>query len=333
MFIRYRLFEHAKAWKVMKVLITGGAGFIGSNFVRYILNEYPSAEVSVLDKLTYAGNLNNLIDVLTDIELVKGDIRDKRVVDRAMHGCESVINFAAETHVDRSIADAGAFVQTDIVGTHVLLEAAKEHQVKQYIQISTDEVYGSIVEGSFKETDPLNPSSPYAASKAGADLLVMSYVKTYGLPCTITRSSNNYGPYQHPEKLIPHFVTNAIRDHPLTIYGRGDNIRDWIHVHDNCRAIDLVRRKGKSGEVYNIGAGNERNNLDITKAILQLLGKPSTLMSFTVDRPGHDYRYSVDCSKIEALGWRSEIAFGEGLEETIRWYSSNEWWWAPLVSQ
>ncbi len=317
----------------MRLLITGGAGFIGSNFVHYILTEYPSAEVSVLDKLTYAGNVNNLKDILADIELVKGDICERRIVDRSMRDCESVINFAAETHVDRSIANAQTFVQTDIVGTNVLLEAAKENQVRQYIQVSTDEVYGSIQEGSFKETDLLNPSSPYAASKAGADLLVSSYVKTYGLPCVITRSSNNYGPYQHPEKLIPHFVTSAIRDRPLTIYGRGDNVRDWVHVRDNCKAIDLIRRRGKSGEIYNIGAGNEKSNLEVTKAILQLLGKPSTLMSFTADRPGHDYRYSVNCSKIQALGWRPEIAFDDGLEQTIDWYKDNEWWWTPLVSQ
>ncbi|MGZ4901536.1 MAG: dTDP-glucose 4,6-dehydratase [Halobacteriota archaeon] len=316
----------------MKLLITGGAGFIGSNFVRHILTEYPSAEVSVLDKLTYAGNVNNLKDVRADIELIKGDICDKEIVSRSIRNCEGVINFAAETHVDRSIVDAQAFVQTDIVGTHVLLEAAKEHNVKQYLQISTDEVYGSIKEGSFREGAPLNPSSPYAASKAGADLLALSYAKTYGLPCAITRSSNNYGPYQHPEKLIPHFITNALRNRPLTVYGRGDNVRDWIHVCDNCRAIDLVRRKGKSGEVYNIGGGNERSNLEITKTILELLGKPSTLMSFTADRPGHDYRYSVDCSKIQALGWRSETAFKEGLAQTVSWYKDNEWWWAPLVS-
>ncbi|MGZ4929693.1 MAG: dTDP-glucose 4,6-dehydratase [Halobacteriota archaeon] len=316
----------------MKLLITGGAGFIGSSFVRHILTEYPSAEVSVLDKLTYAGNVNNLKDVRADIELIKGDICDKEIVSRSIRNCEGVINFAAETHVDRSIVDAQAFVQTDIVGTHVLLEAAKEHNVKQYLQISTDEVYGSIKEGSFREGAPLNPSSPYAASKAGADLLALSYAKTYGLPCAITRSSNNYGPYQHPEKLIPHFITNALRNRPLTVYGRGDNVRDWIHVCDNCRAIDLVRRKGKSGEVYNIGGGNERSNLEITKTILELLGKPSTLMSFTADRPGHDYRYSVDCSKIQALGWRSETAFKEGLAQTVSWYKDNEWWWAPLVS-
>ncbi len=317
----------------MKLLITGGAGFIGSNFVRYILTKYPSAEVRVLDKLTYAGNENNLKDVRPDIELIKGDICEKKSVEQSIRDCESVINFAAETHVDRSIVDARAFVYTDIVGTHVLLEAVKEHQVKQYIQVSTDEVYGSIKQSSFKETDPLNPSSPYAASKAGADLLVSSYTKTYGLPCTITRSSNNYGPYQHPEKLIPHFVTSAIKDRPLTVYGRGDNVRDWIHVHDNCKAIDLVRRKGKSGEVYNIGAGNERSNLEITKSILRLLGKPSTLMTFVADRPGHDFRYSVNCSKIQALGWGPQITFEEGLEQTVRWYKENEQWWEPLLSQ
>ncbi len=317
----------------MKLLITGGAGFIGSNFVRYVLTEHPSADVSVLDKLTYAGNINNLQEVLPDIELIKGDISDRQVVDRSMRGCDDVINFAAETHVDRSIIDAQAFVQTDIVGTHILLEAAKQHNVRRYVQISTDEVYGSIKEGSFKETDPLNPSSPYAASKAGADLLVLSYVKTFNLPCVITRSSNNYGPYQHPEKLIPHFVTSAIRNRPLTVYGRGDNVRDWVHVHDNCKAIDLVRQKGKSGDIYNIGAGNERNNLEITKAILQLLKKPSALMQFVADRPGHDYRYSVNSSKIQTLGWEPELMFERALEQTIHWYKDNEWWWAPLVSE
>ncbi len=315
----------------MRVLVTGGAGFIGSNFVRYILAEYPSTDVRVLDKLTYAGNVDNLKEVLADVELIKGDIRDTQVVDRSMRDCDCVINFAAETHVDRSIVDAHAFVQTDIVGTHVLLEAAKGYGVKRYVQVSTDEVYGSIREGSFRETDPLNPSSPYAASKAGADLLVVSYVKTYSLPCAITRSSNNYGPYQHPEKLIPHFVTSALRNRPLTIYGRGDNVRDWLHVYDNCRAIDLVLRKGKDGEIYNIGAGNERSNLEVTNAILQLLGKPSTLMSFTTDRPGHDFRYSVDCSKIRKLGWRPETTFNEGLAQTVQWYEDNEWWWGPLV--
>ena len=315
----------------MKLLVTGGAGFIGSNFVRYILTKYKSCEIVVLDKLTYAGNISNLKDVITDIEFVTGDICNEAAVNRSAKDCDCVINFAAETHVDRSIIDSAAFVRTDVMGTRVLLEAAKDEQVELYIQVSTDEVYGSIGKGSFTETDVLNPSSPYAASKAGADLLVLSYFKTYDFPCVITRSSNNYGPYQHPEKMIPRFITSAIKNHPLTIYGQGDNIRDWIHVADNCKAIDFVRERGTPGETYNIGAGNEKKNLEVTKSILQLLGKPLSLLIFTADRPGHDYRYSLDCSKIQSLGWSPETTFEDGLAQTVSWYQDNEWWWSPLL--
>jgi dTDP-glucose 4,6-dehydratase len=315
----------------MRVLITGGAGFIGSNFVHHMLNTHQSVELVVLDKLTYAGNVENLRDVLDSIRFVKGDICDEGPVKLLMKDCDCVINFAAETHVDKSIVNSAAFVQTDILGTHVLIEAAKDNQIERFVQVSTDEVYGSIRSGSFSELDKLDPSSPYAASKAGADLLLSSYFKTYNFPCVITRSANNYGPYQHPEKLIPHFITNAIRNNKLTVYGQGHNIRDWIHVEDNCKAIDYVRQMGKTGEVYNIGAGNEKSNLDVTKAILQLLDKPSTLMTFTKDRLGHDFRYSLDCSKIKALGWQPRISFEDGLAQTVRWYQENELWWSPLV--
>jgi dTDP-glucose 4,6-dehydratase len=315
----------------MRVLITGGAGFIGSNFVHYMLNTHQSVELVVLDKLTYAGNVENLKDVLDSIRFVKGDICDEGPVKLLMKDCDCVINFAAETHVDKSIVNSAAFVQTDILGTQVLIEAAKDNQIERFVQVSTDEVYGSIRSGSFSESDKLDPSSPYAASKAGADILLSSYFKTYKFPCVITRSANNYGPYQHPEKLIPHFITSAIRNNKLTVYGQGHNIRDWIHVEDNCKAIDYVRQMGKTGEVYNIGAGNEKSNLDVTKAILQLLDKPSTLMTFTKDRLGHDFRYSLDCSKIKALGWQPRISFEDGLEQTVRWYQENELWWSPLV--
>jgi dTDP-glucose 4,6-dehydratase len=315
----------------MRVLVTGGAGFIGSNFVRYMLSKCSDAEIVVLDKLTYAGNMSTLKDVLTDIEFFKGDICDETIVKRSMRDCDCVVNFAAETHVDRSITNSAAFVQTDVVGTHVLLEAARDYSVERFVQISTDEVYGSIKRGSFSETDTLHPSSPYAASKAGADLLALSYFTTYDFPCVITRSSNNYGPFQHPEKLIPRFITRAIRDRELTVYGQGDNVRDWIHVADNCAAIDCVRRMGKTGETYNIGAGNEKSNLEMAKAILQLVGKPSTLIAFTQDRLGHDQRYSLNCSKIQSLGWQPAISFEDGLAQVVHWYQGHEWWWSPLV--
>ncbi|NOX88432.1 MAG: dTDP-glucose 4,6-dehydratase [Calditrichaeota bacterium] len=314
------------------ILVTGGAGFIGSNFVRYMIDKYPDYRIIVLDALTYAGNRENLIDLEKHPRYLfyHGDIGDEKVVDNLMSNVDAVVNFAAETHVDRSIHEAGKFIETDIRGTFVLLEAAKKHNIERFLHISTDEVYGSIENGSFKETDPLLPNSPYSASKAGGDLLVRSYFKTYGLPVLITRSSNNYGPYQYPEKLIPLFVTNAIDNAPLPLYGDGKNVRDWIFVEDNCSAIDFVLHKGEFGEIYNIGAGNERENIFITNFILEYLNKPKSLIKYVKDRPGHDRRYSVDTAKIRALGWEPKWSLEEGLKQTIDWYLENETWWRKI---
>jgi len=317
---------------MQKILITGGAGFIGSNFVKYVLAEHPEAELIVLDKLTYAGNLDNLKEVWDDARFtfVKGDICDGQVVEKNMSGCDAVVNFAAETHVDRSIGDAGAFVRTDVYGTHVLLEAVRKLKVGRYIQISTDEVYGSVGQGSSREGDPLNPSSPYAASKAGADLLVLSYYVTHGLPVLITRSSNNFGANQYPEKLIPLFVTNALEDTPLPLYGDGLNVRDWLYVQDNCRAIDLVLQRGEVGEIYNVGGDNEKTNREITDLILRILDKPKSLVKIVKDRPGHDRRYSLNSEKIKSLGWTPKARFEDDLERTVRWYAENEAWWRKI---
>jgi dTDP-glucose 4,6-dehydratase len=315
----------------MRILITGGAGFIGSNFVRYMLEKKPHDELTVLDKLTYAGNLNNLKNVMKKIKFIKGDIRDKKVVESAVKNCDVILNFAAETHVDRSIIGAGTFIKTDILGTHRLLEAAKKNKVKKFIQISTDEVYGSREEGSFKEDDRLNPSNPYSASKGGADLLVHSYFVTYDLPIIITRSTNNFGSYQYPEKLIPKFIINAILNKPLPLYGDGSNIRDWLYVWDNCSAIELILQKGDVGEIYNVSGENEKTNLWITKTILNELKKPKDLIEFVEDRPGHDKRYSIDCTKIKKFGWKPEHRFEDALKKTIHWYKDNEWWWRPII--
>lgn len=314
----------------MKILVTGGAGFIGSNFVRYMLEKY-NYEIVVLDKLTYAGRVENLQDV--KISFVKGDICTKEDVEKSMKDCDAVINFAAETHVDRSIREAGVFVKTDVLGTHTLLEAARKFDVEKFIQISTDEVYGSTGEGSFKEGDILEPSSPYSASKAGADLLVKAYYKTYGLPVLITRSSNNFGPYQYPEKLIPVLILNALHDKPLPVYGNGKNVRDWIYVLDNCSGIDLVFQKGKIGEIYNIGANNEMRNIDVARLILKELDKPESLIQYVKDRPGHDFRYSLDTTKIRELGWRPQYSFKDALRKTINWYKENKEWWESLIKE
>ncbi len=317
-----------------RFLVTGGAGFIGSNYIRYLLQKYDDVAVVNLDKLTYAGNLDNLREVEKHprYRFVQGDICDAMLVDELMDETDVVVNFAAESHVDRSIGKPDDFIRTDVFGTFVLLEAARFHRVRKFIQISTDEVYGSIEQGSFKESDALMPSSPYAASKAGADRLAYSYFVTYGLPVIITRCSNNFGPYQYPEKLIPLFVTNALEDKPLPIYGDGKNVRDWIYVEDHCDAIDFILAYGKSGEAYNIGGGAERNNLEITGLILAALQKPRSLMTFVKDRLGHDRRYSLDTGKLAALGWRPKHDFTAALQFTIEWYVKNRWWWEKLKS-
>jgi len=314
----------------MIILITGGAGFIGSHFVRHTLEKHPEHDIVVLDKLTYAGRKENLHDVLDSVRFIHGDICLPDDVDKAMDGCDMVFNFAAESHVDRSITGAGAFVNTNVWGSYILLEAARRHRIARFIQVSTDEVYGSCLNGSFTEGDIANPSSPYAATKASADLLALSYERTYGLPVLITRSSNNFGPYQYPEKVIPLFITNALEGKPLPVYGDGRNVRDWIYVQDNCAAIDFVSQNGTPGEIYNIAAKNERENLEIVDQILQLLKKPRELVRFVQDRPAHDRRYSLDVTKITALGWAPTTPFQDALTDTIEWYQNNEWWWKPL---
>jgi dTDP-glucose 4,6-dehydratase len=318
----------------MRIVVTGGAGFIGSNFVRFLLGKYADVEVVNLDKLTYAGNLENLRDVESDTRysFVRGDICDAAVVRAALDGADAVVNFAAETHVDRSISGPQDFISTDVLGTHTLLEAVRGLGVKRFLQISTDEVYGSTETGSFTEKSDLAPSSPYSASKAGGDLQVLAYHRTYGAPVLITRSSNNYGGWQYPEKIIPLFITNAIDDLPLPVYGDGLNVRDWLYVEDNCAAIDAVLHKGELGEVYNIGGGNEVPNLALTRRILELLDKREDLIRYVVDRPGHDRRYSIDCAKVRALGWEPAVAFEDGLERTVAWYRDNPEWWRRIKS-
>jgi dTDP-glucose 4,6-dehydratase len=316
------------------LLITGGAGFIGSNFVRYLLREHPDYHVVVYDKLTYAGNVSSLLDVHDDprYRFVRGDIADKHSLADAIRDnqIDTLVNFAAESHVDRSILEPDAFIHTDVVGTYILLEAARRFGLERLHQVSTDEVYGSIAAGAFKEGDPLEPNSPYSASKAGGELMVRAYHETYGLNTVVTRGSNTFGPYQYPEKVAPLFITNAIDDEPLPLYGDGRQVRDWLYVLDHCAGIDLVLHRGQAGEVYNLGGGNERHNLDVTRHILRLLGKPETLIRPVADRPGHDRRYALDCSKIHALGWRPTRDFQAALAETVDWYRQNEWWWRPI---
>jgi dTDP-glucose 4,6-dehydratase len=317
------------------VLVTGGCGFIGSNFIHYLLENDPSVTVVNFDCLTYAGNLENLEDVANHprYRFVRGDITDLETVQAALgDGVDAIINFAAESHVDRSIHDSGPFVATNVLGTQVLLDVARTHGVARYIQISTDEVYGSLgAAGAFTEQTPLAPSSPYAASKAAADLLVRSYVHTFGLPAIITRCSNNYGPYQFPEKLIPLFITNLLRNEPVPIYGDGLNVRDWIHVRDHCAGVYQVWRRGRVGEVYNLGGRCERTNLALTHALLEATGKPQSLIRHVPDRPGHDRRYAIDCSKSEKeLGWHPMVPFEDGLRETVRWYREHDDWVANI---
>jgi len=317
----------------MRLLVTGGAGFIGSNFIRHIMKKYPECRVINLDKLTYAGNLDSLknIENSPNYTFVKGDICDRKIVDGLAKDVDAIINFAAQTHVDRSIIDASDFIRTNIDGTYNLLEATKRYNVSRFVQISTDEVYGSTGEGSFRETSPLSPSSPYAASKAAADMLVHSYRVTFNLPVIIARSSNNFGPYQYPEKIIPLFITNALEDKQVPLYGDGMNVRDWLYVIDNCQGIDLILHKGREGEIYNIGGGNELRNIDLTRMVLKILGKPESLIQPVKDRPGHDRRYSIDSSKIEReLGWTPRFNFERALRETVKWYVDNQWWWKKL---
>jgi dTDP-glucose 4,6-dehydratase len=318
----------------VKLLVTGGAGFIGSNFVRHVLGSHPEDSVINLDKLTYAGNLENLRDIEKDprYRFVRGDICDGTLVRDLMDGADAVVHFAAETHVDRSNAAADEFLRTNANGTFTLLEAARERKVRRFVAIGTDEVYGSIAKGAAREGDALNPSNPYSASKAAADLLARAYWTTHRLPVLITRSSNNFGPYQYPEKVIPLFITNALEDKPLPLYGDGKNVRDWLYVLDNCAAIDLVLRKGKDGEIYNIGGGHEVENVALTRQVLHLLGKPESLITPVTDRPGHDRRYALDSSKVAALGWKPAHSFASALQATVAWYREHESWWQPIKS-
>ena len=318
----------------MKLLVTGGAGFIGSNFVRHVLREHPDDRVVNLDKLTYAGNPANLADVERDprYTFVQGDVCDGAVVRELLRDVDAVVNFAAESHVDRSLVEPDAFLRTDVFGVFTLLEAVRELRIPRFLHISTDEVYGSVPEGSSTEMAPLRPSNPYSASKAAGDLLALSYARTHGVPVVITRSSNNFGPYQYPEKIVPLFITNALDDEALPLYGDGRNVRDWLYVLDNCAAIDLVLRRGRDGEVYNIGGGHEVENIVLTREILRLTGKPQTLIRRVTDRPGHDRRYSVDSTKVGGLGWAPRHPFPTALESTVRWYREHEGWWRPLKS-
>ena len=318
---------------MVDVLVTGGAGFIGSNFVRYVLAAHPDWRVTTLDKLTYAGRRENLHDVMDDPRhtFVHGDICDGEAAGPLVERANVVVHFAAETHVDRSIMAAGDFIRTDVEGTFVLLEAARRASaLRRFVQISTDEVYGSVAEGASTERDELRPRNPYSASKAGADRLAYSYFATYDVPVIVTRASNNYGPYQFPEKVIPLFVTNLVDDLTVPLYGDGGNVRDWLHVLDHCRAVDHLIEVGTNGEVYNIGGGNEVPNLDLTHRILALMDKPESLIRRVPDRPGHDRRYALDTGKLRGLGWAPQVAFEQGLAETIDWYRRNEWWWRPI---
>jgi dTDP-glucose 4,6-dehydratase len=316
----------------MRLLVAGGAGFIGSNYVRHRLRHSPDDEIRVLDKLTYAGRPENLAEAPKGrVELIEGDIAEPDAVRAALEGCEAVVNFAAESHVDRSIESPGEFIQTDVYGTYVLLEAARDGGVR-LLQISTDEVYGDLEQGSATESSPLAPSSPYAASKAGGDLIVSAFARTYGAEALILRASNNYGPYQHPEKLIPLCILNALAGDPLPIYGDGMQVRNWLFVEDCCAAVDLVLRRGEPGLAYNVGGPDEVTNLEVVRRILELTGRDDSLIEHIRDRPGHDRRYSLASERLAELGWQPQVDFGEGLERTVSWYRDNEGWWAPIRS-
>jgi dTDP-glucose 4,6-dehydratase len=314
----------------VKVLVTGGCGFIFSNFIRFALKKHPSWEIINLDALTYAGRLENTKDFVKNknYTFIKGNICNQKIVEQLVKKADIIINAAAESHVDRAFQKPVDFIKTNVYGTYVLLEAAKKHKIKLFIQIGTDECYGSIKKGYFKESDPLCPSSPYSASKASADLLALSYFTTYGLPVIVTRTTNNFGPYQFPEKFLPRLITNGLLGKNLPVYGQGKNVRDWLYVLDNCRAIDLVIQKGQPGEIYNIGhGGREYTNLEVAKMIVEKL---DTKIEFVADRPGHDLRYALNCDKIKKLGFKPSYDFKKGLETTINWYQQNPWWWQPL---
>ncbi len=321
---------------MVEVLVTGGAGFIGSNFVRYALQAHQDWRITTLDKLTYAGRMETLHDVIDNPRhrFVRGDVADAEVAGPLVKAAEIVVHFAAETHVDRSILEAGEFLRTDVIGTFVLLEAARaSRNLRRFVQISTDEVYGSVAAGSSTESDELRPRNPYSASKAGADRLAYSYWATYGVPVIVTRASNNYGPYQFPEKIIPLFITNALDNISVPLYGEGVNVRDWLHVMDHCRGIDLVIERGTIGDVYNIGGGNEVRNVDLTRLLLRLAERPESLIRTVQDRQGHDLRYSLDTTRLRSLGWTPRVGFEQGLSETVRWYRENEWWWRPIKDE
>jgi dTDP-glucose 4,6-dehydratase len=318
------------------LLVCGGAGFIGSNFVRYMLKKYPAVQIVVYDKLTYAGNLDNLEPVSQDprYKFLQGDIAEHGSVTRALESnqIDTVVNFAAETHVDRSILDPDAFVHTNVMGVYILLEESRKCGVERFLQVSTDEVYGSIPKGAFREGDPLEPNSPYAASKASGDLMARAYHVTYGLNTVVTRGSNTFGPYQYPEKVMPLFITNALDDQPLPLYGDGKQVRDWLYVDDHCAGIDAVLQHGKPGEAYNVGGENEQHNIDVVHRLLKALDKPQSLIRPVEDRPGHDRRYALNNTKTRHLGWKPEVSFDEALERTVQWYTSNEWWWRKIKS-
>lgn len=318
----------------MKLLITGGAGFMGSNFIRYILNKYPDYKIINLDKLTYSGNLNNLKDVENspNYQFVKGDICDQNLVEKLSKDVDVIINYAAETHVDRSILNPSAFVKTDVLGTYTLLEASKKYKHKRFIQISTDEVFGSKEAGKFKEDSPFLPNSPYAASKAGGDLLCRSYVTTYNLPIIVTHSCNFFGPYHYPEKFISLSIVNLLQGKKIPLYGDGQNVREWIYTEDHCNALDLVLHKGQVGQIYNISSEEEWKNIDVLRLIIKIMGKDENSIAYIKDRPGHDRRYSLDSTKIKKeLGWKPKLSFEEGLRKTIDWFKENEWWWKPII--
>lgn len=317
-------------------MVTGGAGFIGSNFARMMLEKYPDYHVIVYDKMTYAGNPDNLMELQSDPRLtfVKGDIADMEKVEETVthFGIDTIVNFAAETHVDRSIEEPGSFIQTNVHGVYVLLEMVRKYNLERMVHVSTDEVYGAVIEGSSLESDPFKPRSPYSAAKAGGDLMCHAFFITYGVPVMVTRGSNTYGPYQYPEKMLPLFITNAIEGKPVPVYGNGRQARDWMHVLDHCEGIDLALHKGQPGEAYNVGGGNERENIEVTYKVLDLLGKPRSLIHFVQDRPGHDLRYSIDTSKMHDLGWQPQRSFEDGLQETVEWYVNNRQWWDKIKS-